>query len=202
MPAKVTEKVFLPGVEAEFRKLFGRKIIVGPVAAEGSELAKYAAATSSARPSLRRTRRTWRSRSPGKPKTAAPGILTWCPCSPGEEPVLGDEAGKFVEAILPVAEEGHHSRTLIPPIRVRQEGYRRQGHGNGARNASTAVGRIGDRRGCAERNRLFAGLERQEQHRLEHRAGNAPLTLALKRGKSTTLVDEGQLLKSISYEVM
>lgn len=203
MPAKVTEKVFLPGVEAEFKKLFGRKIIVGPAAAEGSELAKYAAANEFGATITPKNTAYLALPLNAEAKERRPRDFDLVPVFPaGGTPYLAMKQGKSLKPYY----------LLLKKVTIPERSFLRSAFDKKETvDKAMAMGRTMLQRllgGSATAedvlNAIGSSLASSVKSNIASNIGpaNAPLTLALKRGKGTTLIDEAQLLKSISYEVL
>lgn len=209
MPATFNETVYLPGIEAELRALSGRSIIVGPAAGDSSELAAYAAANefgATVRPKKGKylavpLRPEARDRSPRDfnleyipPKTT------------GGNPILA----------LVVKTKGAKDRVipyyvLLKKIEIPERSWlrstfdKRETVDKAVRIASDTMVRLLASQGKATDvlNAIGLSLVASVKSRIASniQPSNAPLTLALKRRKSSTLVDEGRLIASIQYEV-
>ena len=203
MPARVTEKVYLPHVEKELAAFLGKKVIVGPAASGGSGLAAYAAANEFGA-EIHPKSGTYLA-IPVRPeaKERRPRDFDLVPIFPKDgTPYLAKIEGERVipyyilKKSVTIPERSYLRGTLDSRetqdkiMRILKDGIRRLIAGS-----MTADGVI---------NAMGAGLAAAVKGRIASNIGpeNAPLTLALKRSKSTTLVDEGHLVKSITWEVV
>lgn len=203
MPAKVTEKVFLPGVEAEFRKLFGRKIIIGPAAAEGSELAAYAAANEFGATITPKNAAYLAVPLNMEAKERRPRDYDLVPIFPKDRtPYLAMKQGnRLVPYYLLLKKVTIPERSFL-----RSAADKKETADTARAIARGALQRLLSGAGTAEDvlNAIGSSLAASVKSNISSNIGppNSGLTLALKRGKSTTLVDAAHLLKSISYEVI
>lgn len=205
MGGKYTETVFLPHVEEELLKLFGKKIIVGPAADEGSELAVIAGANefgAEIKPkSARALAIPLRKEVKGVSPRSVDGLEYIPPRGSRKNPMLAKVEGKrLVPYYLLV------SRVVIPERAYLRGTMDSQDAINKALNlASAAVARIVAGGGRAEDVLHAIGNSLVSSVKLRIRSSigpaNSPITLLTKKG-STTLVDEGRLMGSIQYEVL
>ncbi|HPA70775.1 MAG TPA: hypothetical protein PKY31_00810 [Spirochaetota bacterium] len=203
MPATVKHKVFLPGVEAEFKKLFGRKIIVGPAAAEGSELAKYAAANEFGATITPKNAAYLALPLSKEAKERRPRDFDLVPVFPkGGTPYLAMKQGNSLKPYYLLLKKvtipersflrsAFDKKATVDKAMTMARGMMQRLLG-GSATAEDVLNAIGSSLASSVKENIASNIG----------PGNAPLTLALKRGKGTTLVDEAQLLKSISYEVI
>jgi len=203
MPVKVTEKVFLPHIERELKALLGKKVIVGPVAENGSRLAAYAGANEFGAEITPKSSAFLAIPLRPEAKERSPRDFNLTPIFPKNgTPYLALIEGENVtpyyllkrKVIIPerpyLRSTFDKAETQDKLMKVLTDGIRRLIAGTmtaddvmnalGASLASSVKGQIASNIGPA----------------------NSGLTMALKQGKSTTLVDEGLLLKSISWEVV
>ncbi len=205
MGGKYTETVFLPHVEEELLKIFGKKIIVGPAAAEGSELAIYAASNefgAEIKPKKGRFLAVpLRKEVKGISPRSVDGLEFIPPRGSRKNPVLARrEANRLVTYYL-----------LLPRVIIPERSYLRstidsQDAIDKAMNlASAAIGRIIAGSGRADDvlhaigNSLVSSVKMRIRSSID--PPNSGITLAVKKG-SVTLVDETRLIGSLSYEVL
>ncbi len=205
MGGKYTETVYLPRVEEELLKIFGKKIIVGPAAAEGSELAIYAASNefgAEIKPKKGRFLAVpLRKELKGISPRSVDGLEFIPPRGNRKNPVLARREGnRLVTYYL-----------LLPKVIIPERSYLRstidsQDAIDKAMNlASAAVGRIIAGSGRAEDVLHAIGISLVSSVKMRIRSSidppNSGITLAVKKG-SVTLVDETRLIGSLSYEVL
>jgi len=205
MGGKYTETVYLPRVEEELLKIFGKKIIVGPAAAEGSELAIYAASNefgAEIKPKKGRFLAVpLRKELKGISPRSVDGLEFIPPRGSRKNPVLARREGN-----RPVT-----YYLLLPKVTIPERSYLRstidsQDAIDKAMNlASAAIGRIIAGSGRADDvlhaigNSLVSSVKMRIRSSID--PPNSGITLAVKKG-SVTLVDETRLISSLSYEVL
>ncbi len=202
MGARVKEKVFLPHLEAELKALNSMKIIIGPVAAEGSELAKYAGSNEFGAEIKPKNTRFLAVPLRPEAKERSPRDFDLVPIFPKNgTPYLARIEGEKVtpyyllkkKIVIPersfLRSTFDKRDTIEKVMRVLKDSLSKLLAGSmTSKGVANAVGE--SLASCVKEN-IASNIG----------PGNAPLTLALKNGKSTTLVDEARMLKSISYEV-
>jgi hypothetical protein len=203
MTARVTEKVHLPHVEKELKALLGMKVIVGPIADNDSHLAKRAAANEFG--AVITPKSSTYLAIPVRPeaKGRSPRDFDLKPIFPKNgTPYLARIEGKRVvpfyilkkKVVIPersyLRSTFDRKETQDKLMRILIDGIRRLIAGS-----MTADDVI---------NALGASLAASVKSQISSNIGppNSPLTTMLKNSRSTTLVDEGDLLKSISWEVL
>lgn len=206
MGAKFTEQVYLPGVEEELLKLYGKKIIVGPATDEGSELAMYAAANEFGVNSIKPKSGTYLA-IPLIPELK--GIsprniagLVFFPGKNGKLPYLAHvEGGRVTPCYV-----------LLREVRIPERSYLRgtfdstDAIDKAVNMAAGAINRIIAGTGKADDvlNAMGSSLVASIKLRIRSGVGdkNSDITVATKRRKGVTLVDSGRLMQSIQYEVI
>lgn len=202
MPGKVNEKIYLPNIEKDIAALMRMKIVVGPAGEDGSSLATYAAANEFGAEITPQSAAYLAIPVHPEAKERRPRELDLVPIFPKNgTPILAKVQGKKIipyyilkkKVIIPersyLRSTFDRKETQESTIRIFRSALRRLLSGAmSARNVADTVGSY------------FASCVKKQ---ISSNIGpeNAPITLALKRAKSTTLVDEGHLLKSISWEI-
>lgn len=206
MPAKFTEEVLLPQVEEELKKLPGKKILVGPAAAENSDLAAIAAANEFGAEITPKSSKFLAVPANREAKENSPRDFNdLIPVFPkkGEKgtPMLVRVVnGKIIpyyylknKVIIP---ERAYMRTAL---------LQKETIDKAVDHGTAALERVLAGTGRAEDVAEAMGLSLAASVKKHMRSGieprNAPLTLALKRRKGVTLIDEGRLINSIQPEV-
>lgn len=204
MGAKVTEKVYLPHVEKELRAIMRHKIIVGPAAEEGSELAVIAASNEFG--------------AEIKPKSSKFLAIPLIPQAKGKRPsefnnlffIPGKHGGYGFLARKTSGENNEFVFLLKKLVRIPERAYMRKTFDSaktheralkvaremlqrviaGSATAEDFLNAVGSSYVASVKTTIAGGVD----------PANSELTLKMKSG-STTLIDEGRLLKSINYEV-
>ena len=203
MPAKVTEKVYLPHVEKELSELLRKKVIVGPSAQNGSELAMYAAANEFGAEITPKSATFLAIPVRPEAKERSPRDFDLKPVFPKDgTPYLAKiEGGAVIPYYI------LKKKVTIPERSYMRSTFdRRETQDKLMRVLKDSIKRLiaGAMRADDVTNALGASLAASVKSQIASNIGppNASITIALKRGKSTTLVDEGHLVKSISWEVV
>ncbi len=210
MASKYTEQehVNLDQVIGEMTKLYGKKIIVGPAAAENSELAIYAAANEF-----------------GATITGKKGFLA-IPCHPDAKGRRPSDFGNLVfipgknkgyAYLAMVSGSGKSSRRvnyflLKKTVRIPERSWLRGAFDMSStvdkamRLAADAIARVigGSRTARQVCDIIGLSFVSSVKQRIASNVppSNAPLTMVTKRSGSSTLIDEGRLLGSIQHEVI
>ena len=203
MPAKVTEKVYLPYVEKELSELLRKKVIVGPTAQNGNELAAYAAANEFGAEITPKNATFLAIPVRPEAKERNPTNFKLTPVFPkGGTPYLAKIEGGVVIPYYILKKK----ITIPERSYMRSTFDKRETQDKLMRILKDSIKRLiaGTMRADDVMNALGASLAASVKSQIASNIGppNASITIALKRAKSTTLIDEGHLVKSISWEVV
>jgi hypothetical protein len=202
MPGKVTEKIYLPNIEKDISALMRMKIVVGPAGEDNSTLAAYAAANEFGAEITPKSTTYLAVPAHPEAKERSPRELELVPIFPKDgTPMLAKVQGKKIipyyilkkKVVIPersyLRSAFDKKETQESTMRIFREALHRLI--SGAMSARNVADVVGSHFASCVKKQISSNIGPE----------NAPITLALKRAKSTTLVDEGHLLKSISWEI-
>lgn len=203
MPTTVTEKVYLPHVEKQLAALLGKKVVVGPVAGGNGQLAAYAAANEFGAEITPKSSTFLAIPVRPEAKERSPRDFELTPIFPKNgTPYLAKIEGESVTPYYILKK-----KVTIPERSYLRSAFdKRDTQEKLMRILKDGIKRLiaGTMTADDVMNALGASLSASVKGQIASNIGppNSSLTTALKRGKSTTLVDEGHLVKSISWEVV